>query len=52
MSDKYEIGDLIEKGSFSEVYKFINKKIHISRLAKYFLLKISKSQNIFQKKKF
>ena len=26
MSQKYEIGDLIDKGSFSEVYKFINKK--------------------------
>ena len=26
MSQKYEIGDLIEIGSFSEVYKFINKK--------------------------
>ena len=25
MSDKYKISDLIEKGSFSEVYKFINK---------------------------
>ena len=25
MSQKYEIGDLIEKGSFSEIYKFINK---------------------------
>lgn len=26
MSHDYEISDLIEKGSFSEVYKFINKK--------------------------
>ena len=26
MSHQYEIGDLIDKGSFSEVYKFINKK--------------------------
>ena len=26
MSQKYERGDLIEKGSFSEIYKFIYKK--------------------------
>ena len=25
MTEQYEIGDLIDKGSFSEVYKFINK---------------------------
>jgi len=24
MSDKYKIGDLIDKGSFNRVYKFIN----------------------------
>ena len=56
MSDKYEIGDLIEKGSFSEVYKFINKSNFyvyagkIIPLEKYKKFSLYKSEEIFLKK--
>ena len=55
MSDKYKIGDLIDKGSFSKVYKFINKRnfyVYAGKIIPLEKLKISsyKSEEIILKK--
>ena len=47
MSQEYEIGDLIEKGSFSEVYKFINKKSSYISAGKIISLENYKKTNNF-----
>jgi hypothetical protein len=42
MSEKYSIGELIEKGNFSIIHKFIDKKIQILLLVKSYLSKMLK----------